>query len=93
LNNRIKTKLYKQWSKKAELSLAGIPSVLPDRRPKRATALTSDDTPIEDIPRQMRSGAVNKGVIHLPIRYIVFMLTIIAALLVTLSVLVTIMIT
>ena len=90
MNKGSNTKLFKQWTKEAELSPAAFPSDLQDRRRKRNAIPTSDDTMIEDIPRDVQSGAVNKGMIQLPVRYVFLMLTIIAVLLVTLSVLITI---
>ncbi len=90
MNNRIKAKLFKQWVKESGLPSKTVPSELPGEPSEEAL---SDDIPLERVPQQTKHVAIDKGMIHLPIRYVVLMLTIIAALLVTLSVLVTIMIT
>ncbi len=53
----------------------------------------SDDIPLERVPQQTKRVAIDKGIVHLPVRYVVIMLSIIAVLLVTLSVVITILIT
>lgn len=90
MNKGINTKLFKQWAKEAELPPTAIQPDLEDRRPKRMAAPTSYHAEMEDRPRDIQSGAMKKGMIQIPVRYVFLMLTTIAALLVTLSVLITI---
>ena len=91
MNKGSNTKLFKQWAKEAALPASAIPYDLQDRRPKGKAAPTSADTTIEYTPQDIQDRpVVNKGMIQLPVKYVFLMLATIAALLVTLSVLITI---
>lgn len=90
LQRRIKGKLFKQWVKESGLPSEAVPS---DLSGEPSEEVLSDDIPLEKVPQQTKRVAIDKGIVHLPVRYVVIMLSIIAVLLVTLSVVITILIT
>jgi hypothetical protein len=90
LQRRIKGKLFKQWVKESGLPAEAVPS---DLSGEPSEEVLSYDIPLERVPQQTKRVAIDKGIVHLPVRYVVIMLSIIAVLLVTLSVVITILIT
>ena len=88
-----KAKLFKQWVKESELPSEEVPTDLSSGQSEKATDMP-DDIAYETVPyRQIKRVTVDKGVVHLPVRYVAIMVSIIAVLLVALSVVVTILIT
>ena len=84
LQIKSKQKLYRQWVERA-----GLPPEESMQEPDSA----AEDTAIEEVPKYTAPIEIDKGMVRLPIRYLLLLLSIIVLLLVALSVVVTILIT
>ena len=87
-----KDRLYKQWVKKGDLSIEEVPPDLLKNKPHQEDGLPEDVT-YEQVTEHTTTIDIDKGMIHLPVRYVFIGLSIIVFLLVAFSVVLTILIT
>jgi hypothetical protein len=92
LQRKRKERLYTQWVERSGLPPKEVPSDLLGEQPADETELASGEIPREKLPEYTALADIDSGIVRLPIRYILFGLSIIAFLLVALSVLITILI-
>ena len=92
LNRKRKERLYKQWVKQSGLPTEEVPPDLLDEHSAEETELASDDIRQERLPQYTAMIDMDRGMLHIPIRYVLFGLSIIALLLIVLSVVITILI-
>ena len=90
---RRKGKLFQQWVNQADLPPEEIPPEVLNGESAKETDLAPEDTAIEEVPKYTAPIEIDKGMVRLPIRYVLLLLSIIVLLLVALSVVVTILIT
>lgn len=91
-NRKRKARLYQQWVKEAQLTPEEIPADVFKNQSGDRAHLAPDDIDDEDIPGYSESVDINRGMIRLSMRHVMIALSIIAFLLVTLSVVFTILI-
>jgi hypothetical protein len=88
-----KHKLFQQWVKDSGLPPEEVPANLTDEQHEEVPDTGEYNIPFDGVnPVQKGRIALDQGMVQLPIRYVVIMLSAIAALLVTLSVIITILI-
>ena len=92
LQRKRKESLFKQWVEKADLSPEEVPPDLLGEQSAEETGLAAKDISPEGVPGYPASLDVDRGIVRLPIRYVLIGLSIIAFLLVALSVVITILI-
>ena len=92
LQRKRKQRLFNQWVEKGELSSEEVPADLLDEKPAGQADLAADDIAHERLTGYTTLKDIDRGMIRVPIRYVLIMLSIIASLLVVLSVLLTILI-
>ena len=92
LQRRRKQSLFKQWVDKADLSPEEIPPELLDEQPTREIELADDDMPREQVSVHTAMIDIDRGTVRLPIRHVLITLALIAALLIALSVVITVLI-
>ena len=84
--------MVSQWVKQAGLSPEEVTPELLGEKPIEETGLGGDDIPREQQPYYTAMTDIDRGIVRLPIRYVVYGLAIIALLLIALSVVVTVLI-
>ncbi len=87
-----KQSLVNQWVKQSALPPEEVTPEMLGEKPTKETGLASDDIPREQMPYYAAMTDIDRGMVRLPIRYVIFGLSIIAFLLVALSILITILI-
>ena len=88
-----KHKLFQQWVKDSGLPSEEVPVDLTDEQHEEVTDTDEYDIPLEGANlMQKRRIVLDKGMIQLPVRYVIIMLSAIAVLLIMLSVVITILI-
>ena len=92
IKRKRKEKLVNQWVKQAGLPPEEVTPELLGEKPTKETELASDDIPREQLPYYTAMTDIDRGMVRLPIRYVVYGLSIIVLLLVALSILITILI-
>ena len=93
LQRKRKERLYTQWVEKSELAPEQIPPDVLGVQQAEETELAAEDIRREGVQGYTASVDVDRGMVRIPIRYVFISLAVIAALLVALSVLITILIT
>ena len=89
---RRKGKLFQQWVNQAGLPPEEIPPEVLNGESAKETDLAPDDIAEGKVPRYTTPISIDRGMVRLPFRYVLLGLFIIALLLVTLSVVITILI-
>ena len=92
IQRRSKERLVNQWVKQAGLPPEEVTPELLGEQFTKETGLAGGGIPREQLPYYAAMTDIDRGMVRLPIRYVIFGLSIIAFLLVTLSVLITILI-
>ena len=92
IQRKRKERLVDQWVKQAELPPEEVTPDLLGEEPTEETGLAGDDIPREQLPYYAAMADIDRGMVRLPIRYVLIGLSIIGVLLVTLSVVITILI-
>ena len=92
IQRKRKERLASQWVKQAELPPEEVTPELLGEKSTEETGLGGDDIPREQLPYHAAMIDIDRGIVRLPIRYVVYGLTIIALLLIALSVVVTVLI-
>jgi hypothetical protein len=92
LQRRQKTKLFKQWVKESGLPPEEMPADMAGDQSERGTEATSDESPGGLVSERTTRISIDRGVVRLPVRYFLLGLSVIAILLVALSVVITILI-
>jgi hypothetical protein len=87
LKKRAQSRLYKQWVEQSQLPGEEIPPELSDTQSRASKTPENIGTKDAGVP-----SLTVKGMINLPIKYLIFMLLFIAILLVALSVVTTLLI-
>lgn len=91
LKRKRKERLFKQWVSQAELPPEEVPPELLGGHPAKETASAGDSLG-EGSPEYAAMADIDRGVVRLPVRYVFIGLSVIALLLVVLSVLITVLI-
>ena len=92
IQRKRKEKLVNQWVKQAGLPPEEVTPELLGEKPTKETELAGDDIPREQLPYYTAMTDIDRGMVRLPIRYVVYGLAIIAVMLIALSVVVTVLI-
>ncbi len=92
IQRKRKERLVNQWVEQAELPPEEVTPDLLGEQPTKETGLAGDDIPREQLPYYTATTDIDRGMVRLPIRYVLIGLSIIGVLLVTLSVVITILI-
>ena len=92
LQRKRKERLYTQWVERAELSPEQVPSEVLGGQATDEADLAAEGIRPMGVPGYTASVDIDKGMIRLPLRYVLIGLSIFASLLVVLSVVITILI-
>jgi len=92
IQRKRKERLVDQWVKQAELPPEEVTPELLGEQFTKETGLAGDGIPREQLPYYTAMTDIDRGMVRLPIRYVLIGLSIIGVLLVTLSVVITILI-
>ena len=92
LQRKSKERLYRQWVEKAELAPEQIPPDVLGEQSAEEAELAAEDIRRMGEPGYTASIDVDRRMVRLPLRYVLIGLSIIASLLVVLSVVITILI-
>ena len=92
IQKKRKERLVNQWVKQAGLPPEEITPELLGQQSTKESRLAGDDIPREQLPYYTAMTDLDRGMMRLPIRYVLIGLSIIGVLLVTLSVVITILI-
>ncbi|MFC1871317.1 hypothetical protein ACFLYF_02820 [Chloroflexota bacterium] len=90
LKRKRKERLFKQWVSQAELPPEEVPPELLGVHPARDTGAVGD-SPGEGLHESGAMMDIDRGIVRLPLRYVLIGLSVIAVLLVVLSVLITVL--
>ena len=93
LQTRRNNKLYNQWIKYAGLPPEEVPSDSPDEQSVKETGLANNNLPRERIPEYTATIGINRGMVHLPVRYVLLGLSVVVLLIVAFSVVTTVLVT
>ena len=91
LKRKRKERLFKQWVNQAELPPEEVPSELLGGHPAKEAGLAGDGLG-EGLPEYAAMADIDRGIVRLPLRYVLIGLSVVALLLVVLSVLITVLI-
>ena len=89
IQRKRKERLVDQWVKQAGLPPEEVTPELLGEQSAEETKLASDDVPRKRLPYYAAMTDIDRGMVRLPIRYVVYGLAIIAVLLIALSVVIT----
>ena len=92
IQRKRKERLVDQWVKQAGLPPEEVTPELLGEQSTEETGLAGDDIPREQLPHYTAMTDIDRGMVRLPIRYVLLGLSIIGLLLVSLSVVITILI-
>ena len=92
IQRKSKERLVDQWVKQAGLPPEEVTPELLGEQSAEETKLAGDDVPREQLPYHAAMTDIDRGMVRLPIRYVLVGLSIIGGLLIALSVLTTILI-
>ena len=92
IKRKRKERLFKQWVDQAELPPEEIPPEVLGEHPGREDEFAGGDVSREGLPHYAAMTDIDRGLVRLPIRYVLIGLSLIALLLVIVSVLVTVLI-
>ena len=87
-----KERLFRQWVDQGALSSEEVPLDLLEEKSADEADLTLDEASQRKVPDYSALTDIDKGIIRLPIRYVLILLSIVAALLVALAVIITVLI-
>ncbi len=93
LQRKRRESLFNQWVKQSGLPPEEVSLGLHDKQSTKETELANDDIPQERLSKYTAMTDTDKGMVRLPIRYVLLGLSVIGLLLVALSVVITILIT
>ena len=92
IQRKRKERLVDQWVKQAGLPPEEVTPELLGEQFTKETGMAGDDIPREQLPYYTAMTDIDRGMVRFPIRYVFIGLSIIALMLVTVSVLITILI-
>ena len=89
---RKKVKLFQQWVNKADLPPEEIPPEVLNGESAKETDMAHDDITHQEFSGYPSPISIDRGVVRLPLRYVLLGLSVIALLLVTTTLLLTVLI-
>ena len=92
IQRKRKERLVDQWVRQAGLPPEEVTPELLGEQFTEETGMAGDDIPREQLPYYTAMIDIDRGMVRLPVRYVFIGLSIIALLLVTVSVLITILV-
>ena len=85
IQRKRKEKLVNQWVSQAGLPPEEVTPELLGEKPTKEAELAGDDIPSEQLPYYKAMTDIDRGMVRLPIRYVVYGLAIIAVMSISLS--------